>query len=113
MEKREIPMYYMKITVYADELLETFRTLPGWPERVKTMQVNWIGKRFGVDVTFPDVAYPGMPQALKVFTTRADTLLGVTMSPWQRASSRAICGETQSIACRVHRGVQARRHDGS
>jgi leucyl-tRNA synthetase len=77
-EKREIPMYYMKITAYADELLETLNTLPGWPERVKTMQVNWIGKSFGIDVTFPADARSGMPQALKVFTTRADTLLGVT-----------------------------------
>ncbi|SOD40710.1 leucine--tRNA ligase [Nitrosovibrio sp. Nv4] len=77
-EKREIPMYYMKITAYADELLETLNTLPGWPERVKTMQANWIGKSFGVDVTFPADTASGMPQALKVFTTRADTLLGVT-----------------------------------
>ncbi|SEP03181.1 leucine--tRNA ligase [Nitrosovibrio sp. Nv6] len=77
-EKREIPMYYMKITAYADELLETLDTLPGWPERVKTMQANWIGKSFGVDVTFPADTGSGMPQALKVFTTRADTLLGVT-----------------------------------
>ncbi len=77
-EKREIPMYYMKITAYADELLDTLDTLPGWPERVKTMQANWIGKSFGVDVTFPADAASGTPQALKVFTTRADTLLGVT-----------------------------------
>ena len=77
-EKREIPMYYMKITAYADELLETLDTLPGWPERVKTMQANWIGKSFGVDVTFPADVESGMPQALKVFTTRADTLLGAT-----------------------------------
>ena len=77
-EKREIPMYYMKITAYADELLETLDKLPGWPERVKTMQANWIGKSFGVDVTFPADAASGTPQALKVFTTRADTLLGVT-----------------------------------
>ncbi|MEO6823662.1 MAG: leucine--tRNA ligase [Nitrosospira sp.] len=77
-EKREIPMYYMKITAYADELLETLATLPGWPERVKTMQVNWIGKSFGVDVVFPADTRSGMPQALKVFTTRADTLLGAT-----------------------------------
>ena len=77
-EKRDIPMYYMKITAYADELLETLDTLPGWPERVKTMQANWIGKSFGVDVTFPADAESGMPQALKVFTTRADTLLGAT-----------------------------------
>ena len=46
-EKREIPMYYLKITAYADELLEALDTLPGWPERVKTMQANWIGKSFG------------------------------------------------------------------
>lgn len=77
-EKREIPMYYMKITAYADELLEGLSTLPGWPERVKTMQANWIGKSFGVEVIFPADLRSGMPQALKVFTTRADTLLGVT-----------------------------------
>ena len=77
-EKREIPMYYLKITAYADELLEALNTLPGWPERVKTMQANWIGKSFGVDVTFPPDAESGMPQALKVFTTRADTLMGAT-----------------------------------
>ena len=77
-EKREIPMYYMKITAYADELLEALNTLPGWPERVRTMQANWIGKSFGVDVTFPADSASGMPQPLKVFTTRADTLLGVT-----------------------------------
>jgi len=77
-EKREIPMYYLRITAYADELLESLNALPGWPERVKTMQANWIGKSLGVDVTFPADAESGMPQALKVFTTRADTLLGVT-----------------------------------
>ncbi|HEV7930326.1 MAG TPA: leucine--tRNA ligase, partial [Nitrosospira sp.] len=77
-EKREIPMYYLRITAYADELLDSLNTLPGWPERVKTMQANWIGKSQGVDVTFPAGAATGMPQALKVFTTRADTLLGVT-----------------------------------
>ncbi|WON74861.1 leucine--tRNA ligase [Nitrosospira sp. Is2] len=77
-EKREIPMYYLRITAYADELLESLNTLTGWPERVKTMQANWIGKSPGVDVTFPADAGSGMPQALKVFTTRADTLLGVT-----------------------------------
>ena len=77
-EKREIPMYYMRITAYADELLDDLNSLPDWPERVKTMQANWIGKSFGVDVVFPPDIPSGMPQALKVFTTRADTLLGVT-----------------------------------
>ncbi len=77
-EKREIPMYYMKITQYADELLSALDTLDGWPERVKTMQANWIGKSYGVDITFPADGASGTPQDLKVFTTRADTLLGAT-----------------------------------
>ncbi|MCC2681516.1 MAG: leucyl-tRNA synthetase [Nitrosospira multiformis] len=77
-EKHEIPMYYMKITAYADELLEALNALPGWPERVRTMQANWIGKSFGVEVRFPANAESGMTQDLKVFTTRADTLFGVT-----------------------------------
>ncbi len=77
-EKREIPMYYMKITNYADELLASLDTLSGWPERVKTMQANWIGKSYGVDIVFPPDSESGMPQSLKVFTTRADTLLGAT-----------------------------------
>jgi leucyl-tRNA synthetase len=77
-EKREIPMYYLKITHYADELLATLDTLDGWPERVKTMQANWIGKSYGVDITFPADVESGTPQDLKVFTTRADTLMGAT-----------------------------------
>ena len=52
-EKREIPMYYMAITRYAEELLAALDTLPGWPERVKTMQANWIGKSYGVRFGFP------------------------------------------------------------
>lgn len=77
-EKREIPMYYMRITDYADELLDTLGTLSGWPERVKTMQANWIGKSYGVDITFLADTESGIPQDLKVFTTRADTLQGAT-----------------------------------
>jgi leucyl-tRNA synthetase len=78
-EKREIPMYYMNITKYADELLSALDTLPGWPERVKTMQANWIGKSDGCEIHFPYRAEhkPGDP-VLKVFTTRADTLYGAT-----------------------------------
>ncbi|HEV2109784.1 MAG TPA: leucine--tRNA ligase [Gammaproteobacteria bacterium] len=72
-EKREIPMYYLKITAYADELLAALDGLPGWPERVKVMQANWIGKSEGVEFGFP---YDG--GVLKVFTTRADTLMGAT-----------------------------------
>src|SRR3978361_351095 len=52
-EKREIPMYYLAITKYSEELLSALDTLPGWPERVKTMQANWIGKSHGVNIGFP------------------------------------------------------------
>src|SRR5690606_28307650 len=76
--KREIPGYYLAITRYADELLADLEKLPGWPERVRTMQANWIGKSYGVDITFPPDMDSGMSQALKVFTTRADTLMGAT-----------------------------------
>ncbi|KPA89132.1 leucyl-tRNA synthetase [Pseudomonas asplenii] len=78
-EKREIPMYYFKITAYADELLESLDELPGWPEQVKTMQRNWIGKSRGMEVQFPyDVDSIGEAGTLKVFTTRPDTLMGAT-----------------------------------
>ncbi|WP_296269300.1 leucine--tRNA ligase [Pseudomonas sp. UBA6562] len=78
-EKREIPMYYFRITDYADELLESLDELPGWPEQVKTMQRNWIGKSRGMEVQFPyDQASIGHSGTLKVFTTRPDTLMGAT-----------------------------------
>ncbi|MCX4217756.1 MULTISPECIES: leucine--tRNA ligase [unclassified Pseudomonas] len=78
-EKREIPMYYFKITAYADELLESLDELTGWPEQVKTMQRNWIGKSRGMEVQFPyNVESIGESGTLKVFTTRPDTLMGAT-----------------------------------
>jgi leucyl-tRNA synthetase len=82
-EKREIPMYYAKITDYADELLEHVETkLPGWPERVRLMQANWIGKSTGVRFAFPhEIKEDGQlinDGKLWVFTTRADTIMGVT-----------------------------------
>ena len=78
-EKREIPMYYMRITAYADELLAALDDLPGWPEQVKLMQKNWIGRSEGVEVHFPyELASVGQAGVLKVFTTRADTLMGAT-----------------------------------
>ncbi|AAZ98398.1 leucyl-tRNA synthetase, class Ia [Thiobacillus denitrificans ATCC 25259] len=76
-EKRDIPMYFFRITQYADELLSGLDTLPGWPERVKTMQANWIGKSTGVRLAFP-YELDGSQEKLWVFTTRADTLMGVT-----------------------------------
>ena len=76
-EKREIPGYYLGITQYADELLSALDTLPGWPERVKLMQANWIGKSTGVRFAFP-YTLDGEAGKLWVFTTRADTIMGVT-----------------------------------
>lgn len=78
-EKREIPMYYFRITDYAEELLQSLDELPGWPEQVKTMQRNWIGKSRGMEVRFPyDPQSIGSEGVLKVFTTRPDTLMGAT-----------------------------------
>ncbi len=74
-EKRDIPQYFMKITAYADELLADLDKLDGWPEQVKTMQRNWIGKSYGCEVEFPIVSGNGN---LKVYTTRPDTLMGAT-----------------------------------
>jgi len=76
-EKREIPMYYLRITDLAEELLRDVERLPGWPERVRAMQANWIGRSEGVRLAFP-YALDGADALLRVFTTRADTLLGVT-----------------------------------
>jgi len=76
-EKREIPGYYLAITRYAEELLGALDGLPGWPERVRTMQANWIGKSLGVRFAFP-YELDGRQEKLWVFTTRADTIMGVT-----------------------------------
>ncbi len=91
-EKREIPQWFLRITAYAQELLDGLDTLPGWPDSVKTMQRNWIGRSEGIDVSFAlegdahgcasaaEGRTPGAAEAesLTVFTTRPDTLMGVT-----------------------------------
>jgi len=76
-EKREIPMYFLRITAYAEELLAALDHLPGWPEQVKLMQKNWIGRSEGVRVGF-EYELEGEKRVLWVFTTRADTLMGAT-----------------------------------
>jgi len=76
-QKREIPMYFLRITAYAEELLAALDELPGWPERVKLMQKNWIGRSEGVRLAFR-YELEGEQKLLWVFTTRADTLLGAT-----------------------------------
>jgi len=84
-EKREIPGYYLKITDYAEELLSYLDRMPGWPERVKTMQANWIGRSQGVRFAFAhDIRDGGGTPIgegrMYVFTTRADTIMGVTFN---------------------------------
>ncbi|MGI9307441.1 MAG: leucine--tRNA ligase [Gammaproteobacteria bacterium] len=74
-ERREIEMYFMKITQYADELLEELDNLEGWPESVKTMQRNWIGRSQGARVFLP---LEGRDDALECYSTRPDTLFGAT-----------------------------------
>jgi leucyl-tRNA synthetase len=74
-ERKEIAQWFLKITAYADELLASLETLDGWPEQVKTMQANWIGRSEGVEMDF---AVRGSEQPLRIYTTRPDTLMGVT-----------------------------------
>ncbi len=76
-EKREIPMYYLAITKYAEELLTDLDQLTEWPDRVRAMQANWIGKSVGVRFALP-YKLDGSDEKLWVFTTRADTIMGVT-----------------------------------
>ncbi len=74
-ERREIPQWFLRITEYADQLLADLETLDGWPDQVRTMQANWIGRSEGVELQF---AVTGRGEPLTVFTTRPDTLMGVT-----------------------------------
>jgi leucyl-tRNA synthetase len=83
-EKREIPTWYMRVTKYADELLDSLDAL-GWPEQVKQMQRNWIGRSEGVEFVLPYAPETAKRMAdgkpgLKVFTTRADTIMGITFA---------------------------------
>jgi len=74
-ERREIPQWFIKITDYADELLRDLETLTDWPFQVKQMQRNWIGRSEGCDINFSILNYS---RRLKIYTTRPDTLMGVT-----------------------------------
>ena len=73
--QKELDQWFLRITDYAEELLEYTNKLPGWPERVLTMQRNWIGKSSGCEIDFP---LEGGAGTVKVFTTRQDTLYGAT-----------------------------------
>lgn len=74
-ERREIPQWFLKITAYADQLIDDLQQLDGWPDQVRAMQKNWIGRSYGVQMTF---AVEGHEDGLAVYTTRPDTVMGVT-----------------------------------
>ena len=75
-EKRDLRQWFLRITNYADALLDDLDQLKGWPERVRTMQANWIGRSIGAEIDFQVETYPGL--SVTVFTTRPDTLFGVS-----------------------------------
>jgi leucyl-tRNA synthetase len=74
-EKRDLEQWFLKITDYADRLLDDLSLLDAWPEKVRTMQANWIGRSHGLEVDFP---VEGQPEPMRIYTTRPDTLFGVT-----------------------------------
>ena len=111
-ERKEIPQWFLKITDYSEELLEELDNLDGWPDSVRTMQRNWIGRSEGVEIDFP---IAGGPEKLTVFTTRPDTLFGVSYmavafehpvavaAAGEARGHRSICAEIQQ-----HRDVRGR-----
>ena len=115
-EQRELTQWFFKITEYAQELLDALDTLDRWPEKVRLMQKNWIGRSEGLLVRFaldPKTA-PNGETELEVFTTRPDTLFGAKfMARRARSSAGRGGGEEKSEARRVHRGMPASRHRAS
>lgn len=95
-EKKELEQWFLKITAYAEELLKECDNLKGWPEKVLTMQRNWIGRSEGVEVDFP---IEGMNDSLRIFTTRPDTIFGVTfmcISPEHPLAER-LCEDKEAL----------------
>ena len=93
--KKNLSQWYLKITDYADRLLENLDKLEGWPDKVKTMQRNWIGKSYGANINF---TIKDSDKVLEVFTTRADTLFGATymvMSPEHPYVNELVAGSPQ------------------
>ncbi len=95
-EQKELEQWFLKITAYAEELLSDCDKLSGWPEKVLTMQRNWIGKSEGVEVDFP---IEGTSEKLRIFTTRPDTIFGVTfmcISPEHPLAER-LCEDKEAL----------------
>ena len=106
-EKREIPQWFLKITAYAQELLDGLDALPGWPEAVKTMQRNWIGRSEGLDIEF---AVLGGHEPLTVFTTRPDTLMGVTYLALAAEHPLAMAAAAKDVA--LAKFIEQCKHGG-
>ena len=107
-EKREIPQWFLKITAYADELLYGLDKLPGWPDSVKTMQRNWIGRSEGLEIQF---VVEGQAQPLTVFTTRPDTLMGATFLCI--AAEHPLAQQAASTNPQIQAFVDECRHGGT
>ena len=106
-EKREIPQWFLKITAYADELLKGLDDLPGWPDAVKTMQRNWIGRSEGLEISF---AIEDEIAPVRVFTTRPDTLMGVTFL--SIAAEHPLALKAASTDPRIQQFIEDCRHGG-
>ncbi len=103
--KKDLEQWFFSITKYADKLLDDIDKLKGWPEKVKTMQANWIGKSRGAEVNFK---VDGMDKTLTVYTTRPDTIYGVSfmvMAPESPLAEEMISGTETEKECRdfIHR----------
>lgn len=99
--KKDLEQWFFKITDYAQRLLDDLQKLPGWPEKVKSMQANWIGRSEGAEVKF---RLDGSDETLTVFTTRPDTIYGVTymvMAPEHPMVEKLIAGKEQEAECRA------------
>ena len=103
-EKRRLAQWFFRITRFADELLEALEELPRWPDKVRLMQRNWIGRSEGARILFP---IEGRDEALEVFTTRPDTLFGASLlCPLAQSSVGDIARRVRFRARCVHRRVQ-------
>ncbi len=109
--KKKLSQWYFKITDYADRLLDNLDKLPGWPEKVKTMQRNWIGRSYGYEVTFK-LKDGDLP--MTVYTTRVDTIYGVSfmvISPEHPYVDELIAGRPEEAACREYIEQAKRQSD--
>ena len=109
--KKNLSQWYLKITDYADRLLDNLDKLEGWPDKVKTMQRNWIGKSYGANINFE---IKDSDKVLEVFTTRADTLFGVTymvMSPEHPYVNELVAGRPEEAEVAAYQEKARRMSD--